>query len=276
MDLSNIFWTIGFPIRICFKYAIDRAIDILGVEIAPDTIQVLYSPENDLFTEDAFILSLPLLLILVIFIIIAIKYKRIKKKYNKLKIKQLEANKKIDENKKFKQDEVKWKAKAKTELPYKIIESNIEGCECSPLTYEEWKFYRFGLLEVFQPDKYMIMAKVNLREFIEVNTPDKKNYKNKHSYNNIAFTEINWKNVDFLIVDLNTTNIEYAIEYDDSSHKINEKTVENDKFKDALFKKVQIPLIRIPWKKYWDKGNGDIDYLIDEINSQIDIINGSK
>lgn len=34
MDLSNILWTVGFPIRVCFKYAIDRAIDLLGIEIA--------------------------------------------------------------------------------------------------------------------------------------------------------------------------------------------------------------------------------------------------
>jgi hypothetical protein len=44
----------------------------------------------------------------------------------------------------------------------------------------------------------------------------------------------------------------FAIEYDDSTHTTSERTVKSDAFKNKLFAKVGIPLVRVPYKKWTD------------------------
>lgn len=107
------------------------------------------------------------------------------------------------------------------------------------LSKSESVFYN-SLKPVCDKYGYVICPKVGLKDFIVVTR--KKDYIK-------WFRKISQKHVDFLICDKNLKPI-MAIELDDSSHEL-EKARKNDEFKDALYKHLGFPLIRVKAAQYY-------------------------
>lgn len=118
------------------------------------------------------------------------------------------------------------------------------------LSSNEYNFYKE--LKIYADEKdLLICPKVGLKDLFEV-----KGTKNYMTY----FNKINKKHIDFLVCD-NNLKPKYAIELDDKSHE-QEKSVENDKFKNAIFTQANIPLIRIKALQQYNR-----EYIEKSINS---------
>jgi hypothetical protein len=116
------------------------------------------------------------------------------------------------------------------------------------MTYREiWFFKR--LKEYFKEDKTInIFTKIRLADFIDL---DKDlSFWERQS----LFNKISRKHIDFIITDINW-QVKCLIELDDYTHKYNRKTIENDEFKDEIFKELWIPLLRF---KIWETWNFNI------------------
>ena len=113
------------------------------------------------------------------------------------------------------------------------------------LTYKERIFYSVlkDTLSSLQPT-YVITVKPAIKEFVAV--PDY----GKDDVHRRAWREISQQHVDFLIYKANGYPVA-AVEYDGDTHDRNNpqnvKTVRSDEFKDRLFAKLKIPLIRVPY-----------------------------
>ncbi len=108
------------------------------------------------------------------------------------------------------------------------------------LTKNEYIFY-IELKNIAKEMNWIICPKVGLKDLFEITT--KENYMSH-------FGRISQKHIDFLICD-NALRPIYAIELDDNSHK-NRK--DSDEFKNKLFEKSKIKLIRIKaCKEYSDQ-----------------------
>lgn len=113
------------------------------------------------------------------------------------------------------------------------------------MTYREQRFFLalIDALRILKKD-FTITVKPSIKEFVQV--PD---YESDDVHKR-AWREISQKHVDFLVC--NTSGYPVAaIEYDDSSHDKdnpqNERTIRSDEFKNVLFSKLQIPLVRISY-----------------------------
>jgi very-short-patch-repair endonuclease len=100
------------------------------------------------------------------------------------------------------------------------------------MTKTEFSFY--SQLTQILPDNYLIFSKVRMWDVFDVKTEIKEKFTHQN--------KISSKHIDFVICDSNT-NVVFCIELDDSSHlETNRK--ESDLFKNQLFEKNNLPLIR--------------------------------
>lgn len=109
------------------------------------------------------------------------------------------------------------------------------------LTKNEYHFYR-ELQKIAAEMNWIICPKVGLKDLFEITT--KENYMSH-------FGRISQKHIDFIIGKDDLKPI-YAIELDDNSHNT-EKVKQSDNFKDELFEKSRIKLIRIKACKEYSK-----------------------
>lgn len=109
------------------------------------------------------------------------------------------------------------------------------------LTKNEYIFYN-ELKKIATEMDWIICPKVGLKDLFEVTT--KENYIGH-------FRRISQKHIDFIICKDDLKPI-YAIELDDNSHN-SEKAKQSDRFKNELFKKSKIKLIRIKACKEYSK-----------------------
>ncbi len=88
-------------------------------------------------------------------------------------------------------------------------------------------------------DKYIVLSKVRLEDFIEVDTRGL----SRNEWWGLR-GKIKSRHVDFLICDLNTTKPILAIELDGNSHQTH-KRIERDNFIDELYSSVQLRIEHI-------------------------------
>ena len=112
------------------------------------------------------------------------------------------------------------------------VENNVLNYKKSDylFTKTELKFYR-ELIKVTDELNLVIFPKIRLADIFKHNE-----YKD--------FNKIKSKHIDFLLCDKSNCRIRLAIELDDYSHN-NSKALKNDNFKNEIFKKTNLPLIRI-------------------------------
>ena len=108
---------------------------------------------------------------------------------------------------------------------------------------DEKKFY-FGLNKAIAmlPKKHIVLSKVRLWDIVEVKPFSKGQW--------VAENKISSKHIDFVLIDYDL-KVAVCIELDDSSHQMPDRT-ERDVFVNKLMKKVNIPLIRYPSKKFYE------------------------
>lgn len=121
------------------------------------------------------------------------------------------------------------------------------------LTQGEKVFYN-ELKKACDKKMYIINVKTRLEDIIVSTTSD---YRQKLSERG----RIKSRHVDFAVLDKNL-NLLFCIELDDSSHNTKEAKA-TDKFKNELFKKVNIPLYRV---RVGTKFKKEIEKIFDDMN----------
>lgn len=119
------------------------------------------------------------------------------------------------------------RAFAKKGLPYR--RRNL-------LTKSEYAFWRV-LQSLADKNGFLICPKVRMEDFLAVSA---KSEKGRQSWRG----KVKSRHIDFIICDRNL-NMLAGIELDDNSHKYNEDTIKSDRFKNAVFAAIKIPLYRI-------------------------------
>lgn len=187
-------------------------------------------------------------IIVVLGIVIAIFIFKYRKKDIKIDIK--EENKEYINN----EEELK-KLTIEEEKRYSEIKNNYEENKLeieemkylfrrSVLNRNELNFYN-QLKEYLKDKDVFLFSKVRLVDFLNLDRIY--NYKKR----NIIFNKVKSKHVDFIITDTKS-NILYLIELDWNSHLKDEKTIENDKFKNTLFEKLNLKLVRYNNNSYYN------------------------
>ena len=105
------------------------------------------------------------------------------------------------------------------------------------LTQNELKFYT-NLKQIIENYNVVILTKIRLADIVE--PLENPNYKEWQA----SFNKIKSKHIDFAIADPKTLEIITLIELDDSTHGY-KKRVNRDIFVNELFKKLQLPLLRV-------------------------------
>ena len=108
------------------------------------------------------------------------------------------------------------------------------------ITLNELNFYKI-LLNIAKELNLVLLCQVSLYSIIKT--------KNK---NNKYFNKIKSKSIDFVIVREKDCKINLCIELDDKSH-LYQNRIERDKFINKLFNDLEIPLLRIKSKKFYDE-----------------------
>lgn len=129
---------------------------------------------------------------------------------------------------------VQWRGRKSREFPYQLK---------PVLTQAEEKF--FTVLQECAPPDTLLLSKIRLADFLEV-TIRGKGYL-------AAFNPIARKHADFLLIDPKTNLPLLIIELDDSSHRRSQRTMESDEFKNAAFRAANVPLLRTPVRKTYDR-----------------------
>lgn len=130
------------------------------------------------------------------------------------------------------------KTKNKTEK--ERIEEDIPVKRKKLLSDAELNFYQ--ILRKIIPENREISCKSRLEDIMYIeNKPKKEAYRSK----------IKSRHVDFLIYDPKTGYTDFAVELDDKSHET-EKQKNADQFKDKIFQKINMPLIRIKAQKKYE------------------------
>lgn len=127
--------------------------------------------------------------------------------------------------------------KVDQQLPYRRKKSILTDCEL--------KFYE-RLCEAYSDTEYVITCKPSLKEFTETRKPASEN-----RFFKIAHNKISQKHVDFLLCKRQNMKPYCVFECDDSSHFFDERTIQSDTFKNALFDKLNLPIIRIKTTDDW-------------------------
>lgn len=107
------------------------------------------------------------------------------------------------------------------------------------MTQTELQFYR-ELKKITDKLELTIFSQVGLERIINVK-----------DNNNRDRNRIKSRSIDYVIVNNKNCKIICCIELDDYTHN-RKKSIENDQFKDKLFKKVKIPLHRIKVSNFYD------------------------
>lgn len=137
-----------------------------------------------------------------------------------------------------------------------IIEESVNEYQEMPyekkklLTFTEYSFYKI-LKSKCDAANLLICPKVRLEDI--ANVTSKENIQKWRGY-------IKSRHVDFLICDENL-KIMAAIELDDYSHN-NQKAQKTDEFKNNLFSKIGIPLLRIKTGSKYDEEIDNVIYYI--------------
>ena len=106
------------------------------------------------------------------------------------------------------------------------------------LTDAELSFYQQAS-EVLS-DKYVLCPQVSLAAILNINEPEFRE-------NQIAFNKINRKRIDFVVCEVETMRMLYAIELDDASHKRPNRQKRDD-FVNKAFEAAGLVLLRIEYQ----------------------------
>ena len=109
------------------------------------------------------------------------------------------------------------------------------------LTPAELKFYK--ILKMAVPRGIYICMKVRMGDIINC---DEKAWAAGWG------PRISAKHIDFVLIDVDTTEIKMAIELDDSTHITNQDRIDRDKFVNKSFDVADVPLLRIKTQKWYD------------------------
>lgn len=119
----------------------------------------------------------------------------------------------------------------------KVIDDEIPVKRKKLLSNAELNFYR--VLRSVLPEERAISCKCRLEDIMYIeNCPKRESYRGK----------IKNRHVDFIIYNPINGYTDYAIELDDKSHET-EKQAKSDHFKNQIFQKIGMPLIRIKAKR---------------------------
>lgn len=118
------------------------------------------------------------------------------------------------------------------------------------LTKTEYAFWKV-LQKKADENHLRVCPKVRMEDFLAVNT---KNERSKMSWRG----RIKSRHIDFILCDMDL-RIVAGVELDDNSHIYNKATIKTDRFKDAVFQRINIPLFRISVKK------GNYEAQLDEM-----------
>ena len=125
----------------------------------------------------------------------------------------------------------------------KEIKENYEKIKITRILNKNELFFYNQLTNFLQNKEVFIFSKVRLLDFLDLqkyyNFEEKTIIKNK----------VKSKHIDFIITNKNS-EILYLIELDGFSHQNNKKTIENDKFKNKLFKILNLKLVRFKVKNW--------------------------
>jgi uncharacterized protein DUF2726/topoisomerase-like DNA binding C4 zinc finger protein len=117
--------------------------------------------------------------------------------------------------------------------PYRLRDDFLSTAELS----------LFYVLKQLIGDQAMLMVKVRLADIFFVSRP------HEHAG---AFNQISQKHVDFLVCHPQTLKPLFGIELDDSSHNANKRQI-RDQFVNEVFNEAQLPLVRIPVQRSYDR-----------------------
>lgn len=118
------------------------------------------------------------------------------------------------------------------------------------LTKTEYAFWKV-LQKKADENHLRVCPKVRMEDFLSVNV--------KSERNRMAWRgRIKSRHIDFILCDMDLHMIA-GVELDDNTHIYNKQTKEIDKFKDAVFKKIDIPLFRVSVNK------GNYEAQLDEM-----------
>lgn len=118
------------------------------------------------------------------------------------------------------------------------------------LTKTEYAFWKV-LQRKADENHLRVCPKVRMEDFLAVNT---KNERSKMSWRG----RIKSRHIDFILCDMDL-RIVAGVELDDNSHIYNKAAIKTDRFKDAVFQRINIPLFRISVKK------GNYEAQLDEM-----------
>lgn len=105
----------------------------------------------------------------------------------------------------------------------------------------ELLFYN-NLKKLLENENIIILSKVRLLDLIDL--------EDKHENYLVLFNKISRKHIDFVITDENW-EIKCLIELDDRSHQKKRVKI-NDEFKNDIFEKINVPIIRYKVWEYWN------------------------
>ena len=117
--------------------------------------------------------------------------------------------------------------------PYRLRDDFLSTAELS----------LFYILQQLIGDQAVLMAKVRLADIFFVPKPHE---------NAGAFNQISQKHVDFLICHPQTLKPLFGIELDDGSHHASKRQM-RDQFVNEVFSAAQLPLVRIPVQRSYDR-----------------------
>ncbi len=122
------------------------------------------------------------------------------------------------------------------------------------LTKTEYAFWKV-LQRKADENHLRVCPKVRMEDFLSVNTT---NERSRMSWRG----RVKSRHIDFILCDMDL-HIVAGVELDDNTHLYNRRTIESDKFKNAVFKKINIPLFRVSVSK------GDYET---QLNEMLDIL----
>lgn len=101
------------------------------------------------------------------------------------------------------------------------------------MTKYEWQFYE--RLTKISAGRYHVFPQIHLSAFMKNETRGK--------YNKLSFQRINRRSVDFVLCDIETGRVAYAVELDDNTHDLPSRQ-HRDSIVQEMLDQVNIPLVR--------------------------------
>lgn len=136
-----------------------------------------------------------------------------------------------------------------------ILPKNLPYKKKHLLSKTEYAFWKI-LQNKANENGILICPKVRMEDFIEITSSKR----SRQSWRG----RVKSRHIDFIICDCNLRMLA-GVELDDDTHKYNKATIESDKFKNEVFKKIEVPLYRIVVGK--DDYNKQIDDMLNSMRS---------